>query len=182
MSKWELSNISTNIDDNNQQDKYIEDTYRLIHENKQLSSDQVVKELVNKEINLNIDDRQYKLSNNKYDYYQQIKKDNQILDKNYKINNSKPKKTILNMNISEIFDKTSNVFNNFSKEYKFELLKLYNENKETNSDKEQSFFSIIKMHILAFINYLKTYNTIVYLGILIVFISIIIYIFNITIR
>ena len=52
--------------------------------------------------------------------------------------------------------------------------------KHNNKDYEKSWSNVIKIYMLAFVEYLKEDNHVLYIGILFVIISVILYLFNIT--
>ena len=101
----------------------------------------------------------------------QIKK---IHEKDHK----KIKRTILNENLGTIMDKCINFlthsFSGYSKAfYKAEIM-------ENVYDEDKSTYELIKIHLIAITLFIRDDENILYIGILLVFISIIIYLVNIT--
>ena len=90
------------------------------------------------------------------------------------------KKTIMDMPLKDIIEKTSEVTENFWDDYKVKLSEIEINEKLKDKDYHKSWASIIKIHILAMVEYLKNDNHGLYIGILLVIISLIIYLFNIT--
>ena len=101
----------------------------------------------------------------------QIKK---IHEKDHK----KIKRTILNENLGTIMDKCidflTHSFSGYSKAfYKAEIM-------ENVYDEDKSTYELIKIHLIAITLFIRDDENILYIGILLVFISIIIYLVNIT--
>mgnify|MGYP001398253318 FL=1 len=94
----------------------------------------------------------------------------------------KNKKTIMDMQLKDIINKTTETTANFWEDYKIKLVESkHNYNNKYNLDEENTnISSFLMIHILAFTEYMKENNNILYIGIFIIIISIIIYIFNIT--
>lgn len=94
----------------------------------------------------------------------------------------KQKKTIMDMPLKEIFQKTSETTDNFMEDYNLKLIEAkYNyENKYGKFKDKISWTDFITIHGLAFVEYMKEGDHTLYIGILLVFISVIIYIFNIS--
>lgn len=94
----------------------------------------------------------------------------------------KQKKTIMDMPLKDIFKKTSETTDNFMEDYNIKLIEAkYNyENKYGKFKDKISWTDFITMHSLAFVEYMKEGDHTLYIGILLVFISVIIYIFNIS--
>tara|TARA_B100001123_G_C14755769_1_gene806754 strand:- start:49 stop:534 length:486 start_codon:yes stop_codon:yes gene_type:complete len=90
------------------------------------------------------------------------------------------KKTIMDMPLKDIIEKTSEVTGNFWDDYKVKLSEIEINEKLKDKDYHKSWASIIKIHTLAMVEYLKNDNNCLYIGILLVIISVIIYLFNIT--
>ena len=87
-------------------------------------------------------------------------------------------KTILDENLGTIMDKCINFlthsFNGYSKAfYKAEIM-------EDIYDEDKSTYELIKIHLIAITLFIRDDENILYIGILLVFISIIIYLVNIT--
>ena len=89
-------------------------------------------------------------------------------------------KTIMDMKLREIMEKTSEVSNNFWDDYKIKLAEIDIIEKSKDKEYDKSWGNVIKVHILAFVEYMKDDNHVLYIGILFVIISVIIYIFNIS--
>lgn len=94
----------------------------------------------------------------------------------------KQKTTIMDMPLKDIFQKTSETTNNFMEDYNIKLIEAkYNyENKYGKFKDKISWTDFITIHSLAFVEYMKEGDHALYIGILLVFISVIIYIFNIS--
>lgn len=92
------------------------------------------------------------------------------------------KKTIMDMPLKDIFQKTSETTDNFLEDYNIKLIEAkYNyENKYGKFKNNISWTDFITIHGLAFVEYMKEGDHTLYIGILLVFISVIIYIFNIS--
>ena len=100
-----------------------------------------------------------------------------------KTEKEKKKNTILDEKLGDILENTSLTVANFWDNYKIKMLEskyeLENNNinfKEENKDK---ISHILNIHITGLFNYLRDDNNIIYLGIFLIFISVLIYIFNI---
>ena len=100
-----------------------------------------------------------------------------------KTEKEKNKNTILDEKLGDILENTSLTVANFWDNYKIKMLEskyeLENNNinfKEENKDK---ISHILNIHITGLFNYLRDDNNIIYLGIFLIFISVLIYIFNI---
>ena len=194
MADFKLDNISSFIDENNSNDNtYLSDFFELetnpklnLH-GKDNKVDTMKRILKQKEVNRNVDDRP--LISIKPDKYSSVieEKTKDIINNNNEYNELNKNKTIFDMNLNEIFYNITNVFNNFSKEYKSQLLLAkykdpVNKNISVNNNiYNTSISSIIRIHSVAFVNYLKNNNTILYFGLILILLSLIIYIFNITI-
>lgn len=92
------------------------------------------------------------------------------------------KKTIMDMPLKDIFQKTSETTDNFMEDYNIKLIEAkYNyENKYGKFKDKINWTDFITIHSLAFVEYMKEGDHTLYIGILLVFISVIIYIFNIS--
>ena len=92
------------------------------------------------------------------------------------------RKTIMDMPLKDIFQKTSETTDNFMENYNLKLIEAkYNyENKYGKFKDKISWTDFITIHGLAFVEYMKEGDHTLYIGILLVFISVIIYIFNIS--
>ena len=158
LNSYEL--IQDNIDDKNI-DKMLDNTYKSISEDDRPQiglSNQDFGKLINKNEN-----EKTKLSIRKEETEQ--------------IEN---KKTILDMPIKDILGKTSEVTSNFWDDYKIKISEIEINEKLRDKNYKNSFINIIKIHILALVEYMKYNDNGLYIGILIVIISIILYMFNIT--
>ena len=84
--------------------------------------------------------------------------------------------------LKDIFQKTSETTDNFMEDYNIKLIEAkYNyENKYGKFKDKISWTDFITIHGLAFVEYMKEGDHTLYIGILLVFISVIIYIFNIS--
>ena len=88
----------------------------------------------------------------------------------------------MDMPLKEIFQKTSETTDNFMEDYNIKLIEAkYNyENKYGKFKDNIRWTDFITIHGLAFVEYMKEGDHTLYIGILLVFISVIIYIFNIS--
>lgn len=89
-------------------------------------------------------------------------------------------KTIMDMPLREIIEKTSEVSSNFFDDYYVKLHELEMIEKDRDNDYDKTWSNIVKIYILAFVEYLKDDNHVLYVGILFVIIGVILYLFNIT--
>ena len=103
----------------------------------------------------------------------------ELINKNELIN--KPKEVdqgdILNQPLKKVIHNTINSISNFPKDFKKYLAKT--EQDLYNGNTDHKFIDIIKIHCVAFIQYLKNDYNCIYIGIALVFLSILIYMFNI---
>ena len=90
------------------------------------------------------------------------------------------KKTIMDMPLKDIFQKTSETTDNFLEDYYIKLNSIKYDNKYGKFDENISWTDFISIHSLAFVEYMKDGDHTLYIGILLVFISTILYIFNIS--
>ena len=93
------------------------------------------------------------------------------------------RKTIMDMPLKDIIGKTTETTANFWEDYKIKLVETkYNYEKKYDLDKDykMTWSDVFRIHILAFIEYMKESDNILYIGIFLLIISVIIYIFNIT--
>ena len=90
------------------------------------------------------------------------------------------KKTIMDMPLKDIFQKTSETTDNFLEDYYIKLKSIKYDNKYGKFDENISWTDFISIHSLAFVEYMKDGDHTLYIGILLVFISTILYIFNIS--
>ena len=90
----------------------------------------------------------------------------------------KKKKTIMDMKLNEIVENTVNFLAHFSRDYSHKLYEVDLDFK--TQDNSGGFFNSLKRYLLAFTLYLGGNDNILYLGIILVVLSIILYFFNIT--
>lgn len=95
----------------------------------------------------------------------------------HKVNDEK-NKTIMDLPLGEIMNNTAHYLNNFMEEYShFVNDTLINYSDKT--DEEMNIMDKIKIYIVAFVRYTFESDNIIYLGILLIIISIILYFINI---
>jgi len=90
------------------------------------------------------------------------------------------KKTIMDMALKDIFQKTSETTDNFLEDYYIKLNSIKYDDKYGKFNEDISWTDFITIHSLAFVEYMKDGDHTLYIGILLVFISTILYIFNIS--
>jgi hypothetical protein len=92
------------------------------------------------------------------------------------------KKTIMDMPLKDIFQKTSETTGNFMQDYNIKLIESKNdyETKYGNLNDKINWTDFFSMHSLAFVEYMKDGDNTLYIGILLVFISVILSIFSIS--
>ena len=96
------------------------------------------------------------------------------------LESEKNRKTIMDMPLRDILEKTSEISSDFWTDYKIKLAEIEINKKANESDYNQKDISnIIGIHIIALINYMREKDHVLYMGILFVIISIILYVFNI---
>ena len=93
----------------------------------------------------------------------------------------KNRKTIMDMPLRDILEKTSEISSDFWSDYKTNLAEVELIRKANDPDYKQDLSSIISIHIIGLINYMREKDHVLYMGILFVIISIIIYVFKIII-
>ena len=93
----------------------------------------------------------------------------------------KNRKTIMDMPLRDILEKTSEVSSDFWSDYKTNLAEVEINRKANDPNYKQDLSSIIGIHIVGLINYMREADHVLYMGILFVIISIILYVFNIII-
>ena len=100
------------------------------------------------------------------------------INKIYHKDNNVKKKNIFEMELGEIMKNTTNFFNDFLSEYQNKLYdtELYYKDKNANNASLEN----IKIYIIAFVRYINESDNVIYLGILMILISIILYFLNIT--
>lgn len=91
-------------------------------------------------------------------------------------------KTILDERLGDILEKTTHTVANFWEDYKVKMLEskyeLENDNEITEEEKKK-YSHILHIHVKGLFNYLRDNDNVIYLGIFLIFISVVIYIFNI---
>ena len=93
----------------------------------------------------------------------------------------KNRKTIMDMPLRDILEKTSEITSDFWSDYKTKLAEVELNRKANDPDYKPDLSSIISIHIIGLINYMRERDHVLYMGILFVIISIIIYVFKIII-
>ena len=91
------------------------------------------------------------------------------------------RKTIMDIPLRDILEKTSEVSSDFWSDYKTNLAEVEINRKANDPNYKQDLSSIIGIHIVGLINYMREADHVLYMGILFVIISIILYVFNIII-
>ena len=94
----------------------------------------------------------------------------------------KDRKTIMDMPLKDIISKTSETADNFWEDYNIKLIeaKHHYEKKYELDPNKTTWSDFFTIHSLAFVEYMKEKDHILYIGIFLGIISVIIYIFNIT--
>jgi len=95
----------------------------------------------------------------------------------------KGRKTIMDMPLKDIISKTTETTANFWEDYKIKLVETkyhYDKKYNLDTDKKTTWSDFFMIHALAFVEYMKEYDHVLYIGIFLGIISVIIYIFNIT--
>ena len=87
------------------------------------------------------------------------------------------RKTIMDMKLGEIMENTSNFFNDFIRDYRH---KIHDTEVVLKKETDEGFYQSLQIYIIAFVRYVNENDNIIYLGIILIFISIILYFFNIT--
>ena len=114
--------------------------------------------------------------------------DEKLLKENEEINVKKKiinenQKTILDEKLGDILEKTSETVANFWDDYKVKMLEskyeLETNNTNLKEEDKSKISHILNIHVMGLFNYLRDNDNIIYLGIFIVFISVLLYIFNI---
>tara|TARA_Y100001970_G_C14076898_1_gene772513 strand:- start:9 stop:470 length:462 start_codon:yes stop_codon:yes gene_type:complete len=114
--------------------------------------------------------------------------DDKLLKENEEINVKKKivkenQQTILDEKLGDILEKTSGTVANFWDDYKVKMLEtkyeLETNNTSFKKEDKSKMSHILNIHIMGLFNYLKDNDNIIYLGIFIVFISVLLYILNI---
>ena len=99
------------------------------------------------------------------------------INKLFHKNNNKKKKKLMNYRIGKKRKKKSEFFNNFLRDYRH---KVYDTEVIIKKESDEGFFQSLEIYIIAFVRYINENDNIIYLGIILIFISIILYFFNIT--
>jgi len=92
----------------------------------------------------------------------------------------KSQTTIMDMPLKDIISKTSETADSFWEDYNIKLIETKHHYEKNNTVKDNSWSDFFTIHSLAFVEYMKEKNNVLYIGILFGIISVIIYIFNIT--
>ena len=95
----------------------------------------------------------------------------------------KGRKTIMDMPLKDIISKTTETTANFWEDYKIKLIEAkyqYEKKYDIDFDHKATWSDFFSIHSLAFVEYMKEKDHILYIGIFLGIISVIIYIFNIT--
>ena len=92
----------------------------------------------------------------------------------------KNRNTIMDMPLKDIISKTSETADSFWEDYNIKLIETKYHYEKNNTVKDNSWSDFFTIHSLAFVEYMKEKNNVLYIGILFGIISVIIYIFNIT--
>ena len=103
--------------------------------------------------------------------------------KNDEDKEEKEKETILDMQLKDIIGKTTETTANFWEDFKIKLVEakhIYMKKYELNEDYVMTFSDLLSVNILAFMEYMKDNDNILYIGIFLLIISVILYIFNIS--
>lgn len=111
-----------------------------------------------------------------------IKKEEEVVIKRIKKNEEEKeneRKTIMDMRLADIIQKTSETTANFMNDYNIKLIESkYHYEKKYDLDSEKTTWSdFFTIHSLAFVEYMKHGDNTLYIGILFVIISVIIYLF-----
>ena len=86
------------------------------------------------------------------------------------------KKTIMDMPLKDILSKTSETTASFWEDYTIALIEA-----KYHYDKDTTWSNFLMVHGIAFVQYMKTKDNILYIGIFLFIIALIIYLFNIVI-
>ena len=95
----------------------------------------------------------------------------------------KDRKTIMDMPLKDIISKTTETTANFWEDYKIKLIEVkyhYEKKNDIDFDHKATWSDFFSIHSLTFVEYMKEHDHVLYIGIFLVIISVIIYIFNIT--
>ena len=111
----------------------------------------------------------------KYNKYLKNSEINHINKVYHKNNRKESNKDIFEMKLGEILNNTSNFFNEFPNEYQNIIY-----DTTLNIKEDNSFLGNLKIYIIAFVRYINESENILYLGIILIIISFILYFLNIT--
>ena len=105
----------------------------------------------------------------------------QVIQKTDELEKEQNRKTIMDMPLRDILEKTSEVSSDFWSDYKTNSAEVEINRKANDPNYKPDLSSIIGIHIVGLINYMREADHVLYMGILFVIISIILYVFNIII-
>ena len=149
--------------------------------------DEMIEQMADERNRGRIDNRQSISGiNNSLDYNRIIHKDEEKVIKKLRQNEEeeeKGRKTIMDMPLKDIISKTTETTANFWEDYKIKLVETkyhYDKKYNLDTDKKTTWSDFFMIHALAFVEYMKEYDHVLYIGIFLGIISVIIYIFNIT--
>ena len=103
--------------------------------------------------------------------------------KEEEIKDDKEKKTVMDMPLKDIIGKTTETTSNFWEDFKIKLVEakhLYNQKYDLDDNYTMTFSDLLNINILAFVEYMKDNDNILFIGIFLLIISVILYIFNIS--
>lgn len=100
------------------------------------------------------------------------------INKIYHKNNKSEKKTIMDLTMKEIMNNTANYFNEFPNEYSNKIYDTELHYSDKYSE-DMDFFDKLKIYIIAFVRYTTESDNIIYLGVILIIISIILYFISI---
>ena len=92
----------------------------------------------------------------------------------YHQDNDVKKETIMDLKLGEIMNNTSNFFNDFLQEYSNKIYDTQLSYSSSNKSKDDVVENL-KIYIIAFVRYVTESDNIIYLGIILIIISIILY-------
>ena len=93
----------------------------------------------------------------------------------YHQDNDVKKETIMDLKLSEIMNNTSNFFNDFLQEYSNKIYDTQLSYSSTESIRARPVVENLKIYIISFVRYVTESDNIIYLGIILIIISIILY-------
>ena len=100
------------------------------------------------------------------------------INKIYHKNNKSEKKTIMDLTMKEIMNNTANYFDQFPNEYSNKIYDTELHYSDKYSE-DMDFFDKLKIYIIAFVRYTTESDNIIYLGVILIIISIILYFISI---